>query len=599
MSIIRRCSMSLKRSCFVSFANKSRKLIAIVIILCLFAPLTLAGSSASFTPQFTTLRIGLFYGPSALPSANLQNAEGFGSGFDFGFFDNNRNFVPIGAWTSETRITIAIDRNMVWHPTAAEGRGEFREGTQGNIVLGAFHVMLKPGFSTFEEARTEASRHQGGFVRYQAGSQSPFFVMVGQHTTRAAAETAMANLGISGAEVCSGTSNTITVVRTGTNNIIFEFEAGTTALGVMPRPIGSENPETWFRGFRYHGGFAYSRRDGGFLTVINMVDIEDYVKGILPYEMSNTWPMEALKAQALTARTFAIRSIGRHGSEGFDLCVEVHCQVYRGRGLANDRTDSAVDETRGMFITFNGRPAETVYASSNGGASESSENVWVEARPYLRGVVDPWEADVARRIPGYNWSVSHTPAQLSARIRERFPTSNLGTITAVRVTERSPSGNVIGVTLTDSNGRTFTLSGRAQINRGLGTPTLRFDIVGGATWSPGGVLANQPAQAAGQGGQVSVIDGAGNVTVRPAGELHAITGTGDVVNVAGGGATGGTGGGTGLVDGRFTFNGAGSGHQVGMSQWGAFSMAQYHNLTFRDIIHFYFTGVEITEMYGR
>jgi len=582
----------------MSFASKPRRLIAIAIALCIFAPITLTMSSANFTPQFTTLRIGLFSGQTALPSANLQNAEGFGRGFDFGFFDNNRDFVPIGAWTNENRITVAIDRNMVWHPNAAEGRGEFREGTQGSVVLGAFHVMLNPGFSTFEEARVEASRHPGAFVRYQADRQNQFFVMIGQHTTRAAAETALANLGISGAEVCSGTSNTMKVVRTGTNHIIFEFDAGTTAFGVMPRPIGNENPETWFRGFRYHGGFAYSRRDGGFLTVINMVDIEDYVKGILPYEMSNTWPIEALKAQALTARTFAIRSIGRHASEGFDLCVEVHCQVYRGRGLANDRTDRAVTETRGMFVTFEGRPAETVYASSNGGSSESSENVWMEARPYLRGIIDPWEADVARRIPGYNWSVSHTPAQLTARIRDRFPASNLGTITAVRVTERSPSGNVIGVTLSDANGRTFTLSGRRQINLGLGTPTLRFDIVGGATWSPGGVFVNQPAQSVGQGGQISIIGGAGDVTTVPSAGVHAITGTGDVV-IAGGGATGGTGGGTGLVDGRFTFNGAGSGHQVGMSQWGAFSMAHYHNLTFRDIIHFYFTDVEITETYPR
>lgn len=553
--------------------------------------------NAPFRPQFTTLRIGLFFGPTAIPSANLQNAEGFGRGFDFGFFDSSREFVPIGAWTNEHRITMTIDRNMVWNPAGNEGRGEFREGTTGSVVLGAFHVMLNPGFATFDEASFVAAQYHEGFVRYMPGRQGgPFFVLVGNYISREAAEAARASLGVPNSEVCSGTQNTITVVRTGTNTILFEFDAGTTPLGVRPRPIGFENPETWFRGFRYHGSFSYARRDGGFLTVINMVDIEDYVKGILPYEMSNTWPLQALKAQALTARTFAIRSLGRHASDGFDLCVEEHCQVYRGRGLANERTDQAVIETRGMFVTFGGQPAETVYASSNGGASENVENVWIEARPYLRGVIDPFEADVVRRISGYHWTVRHSPAQLTERLRTRIQGFNLSTISAVRVTERSPTGNAIGVTVTDVNGRTHTLRGRLQILAGFGTPTMRFDT-GVTVWSPGNIFANHPAQATPQGTQIFGIDGYGNTTAAPPANIRAITGYGHMSTVAGE-ASAGIGGCTGLVNGMFTFNGTGNGHQVGMSQWGAFSMAYYHNMSFRDIIHFYFTGVEITETYG-
>jgi len=580
----------------MSLSGKWVKLFAMLFVMGLLLPYVQPVSNATFVPQFSTLRVGLLTGSNTRPSANLQNADGFGRGFDFGYFDNNRNFVPVGAFTQESRITITIDRNMVWHPSAADGRGEFQEGTSGSIVLGAFHVMLNPGFSTFSEARAEADRYQGGFVRYEHNRANPFMVLVGHHTTRAAAESAMAGLGVSGAEISSGTQNTIAVVRTGTNNVLFEWEMGTTPLGIMPRPSGSENPETWFRGLRYHGGFSYSRRTPESLTVINMVDIEDYVKGVIPYEMSNTWPLEALKAQALTARTFAIRSLGRHGSNGADLCTEVHCQVYRGRGQANERTDRAVIETRGMFVTFEGSPAETVYASSNGGASESSENVWMEARPYLRGVVDPFEADVVGRIQGYNWTVRHTPAALTARLRERITGFNLSTVAAVRVSSRSPTGNVIGVTITDVNGRTHTLNGRAQLVAGLGTPTMRFDIAGGGTWSSGGVFVNDPALPVSPGGQVFAVDGGGNVVSAPSDNMQAITGSGSVEAVTGEPPSGGVGGGTGIVNGQITFVGTGSGHQVGMSQWGAFSMAHYHNKSFRDIIHFYFTGVEITQI---
>jgi len=569
------------------------KLTATIIAICIMAPLVAEQSNATFTPRFSNIRVGLFTGENALPSANLRNADGLGSGFEFGYFDTDRNFIPIGAWTDETSITMMMDRNMVWQ---AGTFGEYREGTSGNVVVGCFHVRLNMGFNTFEEAKAEASMHQGAFVRFQADQQYPFLVLIGQHTTRAAAEAALSALGLgSVATVCAGTQNTIKVVITGTNTIIFEYDRGTTPLGVMPRPIWDENPETWFRGFRYNGAFQYSRRDGALLTVLQIVDIEDYVKGILPYEMSNTWPMEALKAQAVVARTFAMRSLLRHGTQGFDLCVTEHCQVYRGRGLANERTDQAVEETRGIYVTYDGQPAETVYASSNGGASENVENVWLEERPYLRGVIDPFEADVIPRIQNYHWTISYTQAQMTERIRSRFPGLNLGTITAVRVSRYSPTGNALAVTVTGSGGRTHTFSGRYAMINAFGVHTLRFDI-GNTTWQPGSIFVNHPAQPMPPGSQVFAVDSGGFAVAVPDNNTFAMAGDGNVSAVSGEPTGGGST--TGLINGQFTFRGSGNGHQVGMSQWGAFSMAHYHNKTFEDIIHFYFTGVEITRTAG-
>jgi len=577
-------------------AKKIKTLITMIITATMLAvtaaPVALSAPNEpqTFTPTVTTLRIGLFFGDTALPSANLQNVEGLGSGFDFGYFDTGRNFVNIGAFTEESRITILMDRNMVWH-SGAGGFGEYREGTSGSVVVGAFHIQRHQGFDTFEEAKAEADRFEDAFVRYQTDR---FLVLHGQYTSSDAARNAISRQGLSGATVNSGTANTLTVTRTGTNTILFEFERGTTPLGVMPRPIGEEKPETWFRGFRYNGGFQYSRRDGALLTVLNMVDIEDYTKGVLPYEMSNTWPLEALKAQALCARTYAMRSLNRHPSHGFDLCVLEHCQVYRGRGLANARTDQAVDETAGMYVTHNGVLAQTFYASSNGGASENVENVWTETRPYLRGVFDPYEADVVPRISNYNWTITYTPAQLTARMRDRVSGFNLSTIASMRVSQFSSTGNVVSVTMTDVNGRSQTFSRRTQLVPALGVPTQRFSI-GGARFEPGGIFVNSPAQHLDSDTQVFTIDGSGAITAVPqGGVIHAITGTGNIETVTGeaGTATGGST--TGLVNGVFRITGTGNGHNVGMSQWGAFSMAHYHNKTFEEIIHFYFTGVEIT-----
>ena len=156
-----------------------------------------------------------------------------------------------------------------------------------------------------------------------------------------------------------------------------------------------KNAAPGLRGTGITAAFSITGENGGDLIVYNLVDIEDYVKGVIPYEMSNSWPIEALKAQAVCARTYAMAS-RKHS--GFDLCTTECCQVYRGVGLANDTTDSAVEQTAGQYLTYNGELCVTYYSSSDGGATENSENVWTAAVGYLKGVIDPYEADIADSV---------------------------------------------------------------------------------------------------------------------------------------------------------------------------------------------------------
>ena len=558
-----------------------------LIAFCISVPIMAPITGTAYTPPFDILRIGLFFDTTALPSANLQNVSGLGSGYNFGYFDANRNFISIGAYTDEIRISMLMDRNMTWFPGEGGGAGEYREGTSEEVVVGCFHMQLNSAYDSFEEAKAEAKKYNNAFVRYQS---ERFIVLIGQYTTRDDVNNAISSSGLSDVQVNSGTANTIAVTKTGTNTILFEYDMGSTPFGIMPRPSNNETPVTHFKGNQYTGGFQYSRRDGALITVVNMVDIENYVRGILPYEMSNSWPLEALKAQACCARTYALATINRHNANGFDLCVTEHCQVYRGRGSTNARTNQAVEETLGMYVTHNGELCQTYYASSNGGASESAENVWNNPLPYLKGVEDPYEADIASIAPAYRWTIKYTPAQITERLRSRG--YNCGTIVSMVITKFTPTGNVYTVTMTDSNGKKWPFSKRSDIITALGVPTQRFNI-GSASWDLNSIYANDPAEQLSIDAKYYAIGASGEITTVDGDSIYAISGTGSVeiveaeqINDSGGSATG-------LVNNVFTINGTGRGHLVGLSQWGAYSMALYHNMNYLEIIKFYFTGVDV------
>ncbi len=122
----------------------------------------------------------------------------------------------------------------------------------------------------------------------------------------------------------------------------------------------------------------------GSVTVVNVIGLEDYVRGVVPNELS--YPaLEALKAQAIAARTYAVKNRGQFSSEGFDLLPTTRSQVYRGLTSETSLTSRAVDETRGMIATYNGEPINALYTSTCGGRTEDAANIFNEDIPYLRG----------------------------------------------------------------------------------------------------------------------------------------------------------------------------------------------------------------------
>ena len=137
----------------------------------------------------------------------------------------------------------------------------------------------------------------------------------------------------------------------------------------------------------YRGRIEVFTNTRGALTVVNVLGLEDYVKGVAPNELSaGGFPLiEAHKAQAIAARTYALRNRGQFMSQGYDLLPTTRSQVYRGLVSENSLSSRAVDETRGVVATYNGEPINALYTSTCGGRTEDSQNIFNEDVPYLRG----------------------------------------------------------------------------------------------------------------------------------------------------------------------------------------------------------------------
>ncbi|MFQ6112961.1 MAG: SpoIID/LytB domain-containing protein, partial [bacterium] len=140
----------------------------------------------------------------------------------------------------------------------------------------------------------------------------------------------------------------------------------------------------------YGGTLEFLLDSHGLITVVNEVSLEEYIKGVVPSEMPVGFPVEALKAQAVAARVEALAKKGlRHPSEPFDLCDEVHCQVFSGKTKQAQTTNHAVESTRGIVMVYRNKLAEAFYSGVCGGHTENNENVWLmDPLPYLRGILD-------------------------------------------------------------------------------------------------------------------------------------------------------------------------------------------------------------------
>ena len=308
----------------------------------------------------------------------------------------------------------------------------------------------------------------------------------------------------------------------------------------------------------YHGELEFTHCKE-VLSVVDIVSLEQYVAGVVPNEMPPSYPLQALDAMAVVARTFGLSRKGFHARSGFDVCSTVHCQVYGGAMTERNITNRAVNATRGQLIEYHGHLADATFHAVCGGVGESVNNVWPEpATPYLSGGADGPSpvgdlsseqafAEFLQHPPDcycssssrFRWSETYSLEQLQKLFTESLPVTTgsawhgLGKLLSVKVTRRSRFGRVLSLQIVGSSASYVVHKDR-----------IRW------LWSGGHV---------GQGGLQSTL-----FRIVP------------------------------LPDGNLDFQGGGWGHGVGMCQDGARGMAS-RGFGYRAILAHYYPHTTIVD----
>gem|GEM_PF-494612 len=496
-----------------------------------------------------TVRVGLCYNSTAMSVVDISSDGGIDI---FVHKDNAYDKMM----TIKDSGTIKVIKDGYY--TFSNGVYTLQDTMQG-ADAGPYHLKVGD-YNNLDEAMAVISelKSEGmdAFLAYNSGYE----VWVGSFI-----DPTHINLqGVSGTLV-DGIEDTILVKKDGNTLMAFVNTAGSE---LYFKPVGGCIYEM---GKPYRGDISFLRNDPGGITVVNILPLEEYLYGVLPNEMPATWPEEALKAQAVAARTYAVYNIlysNKFKSIGFDVGCSTDSQVYKGKSSESQATNKAVDATRGIILEYQGKPIEAFFHAHSGGYTADISDIYSLTSPVFTGKKDPYSIGYA---PSYdNWSVTYSADDILKKV---MPTKgDIGKISSIDVT-RSYTGRVLEMDIKGTKGS--AKMEKNEIRNTLGLKSTLFDIESDSDIyvmnSSGLVERKMP-------GDISLVGGNSGINVYAGGNLYTM-GYNIIKEIP-------------FFPSVFTLNGSGYGHGVGMSQYGARGMAD-NGYGFVDILKFYYNDISV------
>ena len=330
----------------------------------------------------------------------------------------------------------------------------------------------------------------------------------------------------------------------------------------------------------YRGRMEIGRYGGkSTLTAVNVVPLEEYLYGVVPCEMPASWHTEALKAQAVCARSYALIKAGYHAEtdikRGFRMVDTVQSQVYGGTTYEHKRSTAAVDATKGETLCYENRTVTGYYCSGSGGHTENVEDVWGFTVPYLQGVSDIYETNPSKKP----WSVTLSEDELTGLLRSEG--KGVGTVKKVMQEVVTSSGRVTSLRIIGSHG-SISLTTDALRNV-LELASTKFKVFGSDNVPDLVTIQGAAGTREAAIHDCCVISAGGTVQSADGLTEQYVVLSKDNMTSFPRYAPG---------EGEYLFAGMGSGHGVGMSQSGAYGMAE-EGFTYKEILEHYFTGISV------
>ncbi len=243
---------------------------------------------------------------------------------------------------------------------------------------------------------------------------------------------------------------------------------------------------------RYRGELQIRSSSIGGLAAINALSLDDYIRGVVAGEMPSRWPQEALRAQAVAARTYALAT--RKDGAGFDQYSDTRSQVYNGMSGETAATDKAVAATSGEVVSYKGKPIPTYYFSTSGGRTEDVENSFLgaEPAPYLKSVDDPYDTASPRHRWTRRMSLRSAQRRLGSLVR--------GRLVRIRVLRRGSSPRVVRAQVVGSRGKRSVSGPTLRTKLGLYDTWARFTVITATAKRTDGNTPRQPASPASPSG---------------------------------------------------------------------------------------------------
>src|SRR3954466_6944840 len=277
------------------------------------------------------------------------------------------------------------------------------------------------------------------------------------------------------------------VKRHGLSQVDLSAKGKRVATFTAPLQVAGDGGVTAVAGVgSYRGVLEFAPTAFKGLSVINSLGLDDYLQGVVPAESPASWPAEALEAQAIAARTYAITTAK---SDDFDHYADTRPQVYKGVGIETASTNAAVAATRGRIVTYDGQPVVTYFFSTSGGRTEDVENTTLgnEPKPWLKSVEDEFDGV----SPRHRWTTKLTMKAAARKLGSLVQ----GSFKGIRVTKRGASPRIMTAEVVGSRGTTTTDGATLRARLGL------FD-----TWASFAAISGETARRS---------DGSGGATIPP------------------------------------------------------------------------------------